>query len=106
MLEDSELIGIVSRADLLRGSALQPCPDANAEDRAVRERLTVEFGSHPYVTLVVRHGAVHLWGIVPAQEEAEALRLAACTAACTASTAIIVVDPWMHMQVHPRMHML
>ena len=107
MLEDSELIGIVSRADLLRGFALQPCPDANAEDRAVRERLTVEFGSHPYVTLVVRDGAVHLWGIVPAQEEAEALRLAAARVPGVASVdSHIVVDPWMHLQVDPRMHML
>jgi osmotically-inducible protein OsmY len=104
VLQDSELVGIVSRADLLRGFALQPSPDANADDRALRERLTVEFErsgvrSHPYVNIVIRDGAVHLWGIVPAREEAEALRRAAARVPGVASVES-------HIAVHPRMHML
>ena len=82
VLRDGELVGIVSRADLLRGFALHPSADASAADRALRERLTVAFErsgltSRGYVNVVVRDGAVHLWGIVPTQEEAEALRRAA-----------------------------
>lgn len=104
VLQDSELVGIVSRADLLRGFALQPSSDANADDRALRERLTVEFErsgvrSHPYVNIVIRDGAVHLWGIVPRREEAEALRRAAARVPGVASVES-------HLAVHPRMHML
>jgi CBS domain-containing protein len=104
VLRDGELVGIVSRADLLRGFALQPSPDANADDRALRKRLTVEFEeagltAHGYVNIVVRDGVVHLWGIVPAQREAEALRLAAARVPGVAS-----VDS--HLAVHPRIHML
>jgi CBS-domain-containing membrane protein len=63
VLQDGELVGIVSRADLLRGFALQQSPDANADDRALRQRLTVEFvrsgvKSHTYVNIVVCDGAV------------------------------------------------
>ena len=43
VLRDGELVGIVSRADLLRAFALQPPADASAGDRELRERLTVEF---------------------------------------------------------------
>ena len=104
VLRDGELVGIVSRADLLRGFALQPSPDASADDRALRERLTVEFKrsgvtSHPYVNVVVRDGVVHLWGIVPTRQEAEALRRAAERAPGVASVES-------HLAVHPRMHML
>jgi CBS domain-containing protein len=104
VLRNGELVGIVSRADLLRGFALQPSADANADDRMLRERLTVEFErsgvrSHAYVNIVIRDGAVHLWGIVPTQEEAEALRRAAERVAGVASVEN-------HLAVHPRMHML
>lgn len=82
VLRDGALVGVVSRADLLRGFALHPSADARADDRELRERLTVELEQagltwHPYVNIVVSDGAVHLWGVVPTREEAEALRLAA-----------------------------
>jgi CBS domain-containing protein len=104
VLRNGELVGIVSRADLLRGFALQPSADANADDRVLRERLTVEFErsgvrSHAYVNIVIRDGAVHLWGIVPTQEEAEALQRAAERVAGVASVES-------HLAVHPRMHTL
>jgi len=104
VLRDGELVGIVSRADLLRGFALQPSPDASADDRALRERLTVEFErsgltSRSYVNIVVRDGTVHLWGIVPAREEAKAMQLAAEQVPGVASVES-------HLAVHPRMHML
>jgi CBS domain-containing protein len=104
VLRDGELVGIVSRADLLRGFALQPSPDASADDRALRERLTAEFErsgltSRSYVNIVVRDGAVHLWGIVPAREEAKAMQLAAEQVPGVASVKS-------HLAVHPRMHAL
>jgi CBS domain-containing protein len=104
VLRDGELVGIVSRADLLRGFALHPSADASAADRALRERLTVAFersglASRGYVNLVVRDGAVHLWGIVPAREQAEAMRQ-------TAAQVPGVVSVENHLAVHPRMHKL
>jgi CBS domain-containing protein len=82
VLRDDALVGIVSRADLLRGFALHPTGDVGVDDRELRERLTVELERagltwHPYVNIVVGDAVVHLWGIVPTREEAEALRLAA-----------------------------
>lgn len=82
VLRDGALVGVVSRADLLRGFALHPAAEASTDDRDLRERLTVELEQagltwHPYVNIVVSDGAVHLWGVVPTREEAEALRLAA-----------------------------
>jgi CBS domain-containing protein len=82
VLRDGALVGIVSRADLLRALAVHPSADARADDRELRERLTVELEQagltwHPYVNIVVSAGAVHLWGVVPTRQEAEALRLAA-----------------------------
>jgi CBS domain-containing protein len=82
VLRDGALVGIVSRADLLRGFALHPSADVGVDDRELRERLTVELERagltwHPYVNIVVSDGAVHLWGIVPTREEGDALRSAA-----------------------------
>ena len=69
---------------------------------ALRDRLTVEFERagltwHPYVNVVVSDGAVHLWGIVSSQGEAEALRLAA-----ERVPGVTRVES--HLAVHPRMH--
>jgi CBS domain-containing protein len=84
VVQDGQLIGIVSRADLLRAFALQPAAEAaaRADDRDLRERLTVEFEDaglvwHPYVNIVVNDGVVHLWGIVRIGSEIDALRVAA-----------------------------
>ena len=84
VVQDGQLVGIVSRADLLRAFALQPAAEAaaRADDRELRERLTVEFEEaglvwHPYVNIVVNDGIVHLWGIVRIDSEVDALRVAA-----------------------------
>jgi CBS domain-containing protein len=84
VVQDGQLVGIVSRADLLRAFALQPAAEATAraDDRELRERLTVEFEEsglvwHPYVNIVVNDGVVHLWGIVRIDSEVDALRVAA-----------------------------
>ena len=83
VLGDGRLLGIVSRADLLRALALQPAATtAQGGDRAIREGLIAEFERagldwHPYVQILVSDGVVHLWGIVHGPEEGEAYRLAA-----------------------------
>lgn len=82
VVENGKLVGIVSRADLLRAIAARQPEAASPDDRALRERLDRELEKagldyHPYVNIVVADGVVHLWGIVSSRREAEALRLAA-----------------------------
>ena len=85
VLEDGRLVGIVSRANLLRALASQ-LPDAAAEisadDPAIREALLAELGRQNWSrraenTVVVSDGVVHLWGMVATPEELRALELAA-----------------------------
>jgi CBS domain-containing protein len=84
VIDDGQLVGIVSRADLLRAFAArgaEPLPGA-ADDRALRERLAARLKAarldyHPYVNIVAADGVLHLWGLVESRSEAEALRLAA-----------------------------
>jgi CBS domain-containing protein len=82
VVENGKVVGIVSRADLLRALAARETEATSADDRALRERLDRELEKagldyHPYVNIVVADGVVHLWGIVSSRREAEALKLAA-----------------------------
>ncbi len=79
---DGRLVGIVSRADLLRALAVQRSQPVAGDDRALREAVLHAFdraglAHYPYVNVVVQDGVVHLWGIVASREIREALALAA-----------------------------
>ncbi len=85
VVRDGRLVGIVSRADLLRelvaGRAAAQAP-VTADDRAIRERLLRELDAQGlvptrYVNVVVTDGVVHLWGLVDGPEQARAIRVAA-----------------------------
>jgi CBS domain-containing protein len=82
--EDGRVVGIVSRANLLRAWASLPTEDAavNADDGAIRTALLEELGKQawsrrPENSIVVTHGIVHLWGLAATDEEKRALELAA-----------------------------
>lgn len=82
VVREGKLVGIVSRADLLRALALAPPQETKLDDRAIREQLVAELdkaglGYQPYVNIVVSDGVVHLWGFVGSAKEAEAMVLAA-----------------------------
>ena len=85
VVRDRHLVGIVSRADLLRGLATRPRqPEAasSADDRAIRDRLLRElraaaWASPILISVVVTEGVVHLWGLVRTDAERQALRVAA-----------------------------
>lgn len=84
VVRDGKLVGIVSRADLLRGLAARKAPGEpgpSVDDRAVRERilrvLDKEGWAEPaYVNIVVTNGTAHLWGLVDSDEQRRALRIA------------------------------
>jgi CBS domain-containing protein len=84
VIRDNKVVGIVSRANLLRGFARQPdeAPTATADDLAIREQIVDElisqaWGAHAPIDIVVRNGIVQLWGPVYDERVARALRLVA-----------------------------
>jgi CBS domain-containing protein len=82
VLEAGRLVGIVSRADLVRRLATAPARPAQkvGSDRALRRQLlkgVAESGiDASYVNVTVEGGAAHLWGGVRSDVEQKALRVA------------------------------
>lgn len=83
VIHDSKIVGVVSRADLLRvlasGGAKTPNED---RDRTIRDHLLAELREQTWADtsegrVVVSDGVVHLWGLVGSEAEREALRVAA-----------------------------
>src|SRR5499427_2813330 len=84
IVRDGEVVGIVSRANLIqalatfRKKALQPQPITDAE---LREKVVSRLKSEPWarpnlVNVTVTDGIVDLWGIVDTSVEKQALRVA------------------------------
>jgi CBS domain-containing protein len=87
VVRDGRVIGIVSRADLIRGLAVRPIepqPATVADDRVIRERVLAALRAQSwwvgtYRHIVVVDGVVHLWGLARSQAERDAMRVAAET---------------------------
>jgi CBS domain-containing protein len=85
VVREGRLVGIVSRADLLRAVAAGKAsaePTPKPDDRAIRERLletlrSAEWVTDTFVSVMVIDGVVHLWGAVESDVQREALRVAA-----------------------------
>ena len=86
VVRDGKLVGIVSRANLVRALATvgnQLTGDVAADDRTIRERLLAELREQPWVhtwaaDIIVREGVVHIWvSDDRPEEEKQALRVAA-----------------------------
>jgi CBS domain-containing protein len=84
VVEDGKVVGIVSRANLLRAWASLPTETAtvSADDAAIRNALLNElahqaWSRRPENSVVVTDGIVHLWGLAATDEEKRALELAA-----------------------------
>ncbi|RWM22769.1 CBS domain-containing protein [Mesorhizobium sp.] len=102
VVQDGKVIGIVSRADLLRGLAarLDSLPEAKTEDLAVRGHILREIRgkrwvSRPIVNVAVCDGIVELTGSVASEIVRDAIRVAAENA----PGAKQVID---HLSVVPR----
>lgn len=83
---NGRLVGIVSRANLLRAlaSRLRPHVEPDrSDDRKIRQALEAELRSQPWApsigqfNIVVEDGVVHLWGWLPPSAERKALVVAA-----------------------------
>jgi CBS domain-containing protein len=82
---DGELVGIVSRANLVQAlAAMQPAADQLTPpiDSAIQGRLVAELERQPWwrrvsSNVIVSEGVVHLWGFVGSEDERTAARVAA-----------------------------
>lgn len=85
VVADGRLVGLISRANLLRAYASvldASASPAAAADGAIRDRLLNELAHQSWSrrsenSIVVTAGVVHLWGLVGTPEESRALELAA-----------------------------
>lgn len=91
VVRDGRLVGIVSRANLLRGfSVADPGVAASVEDREIRDAILKEVEQHTGVmverlNVIVSEGRVQLWGLVDSQEQRLAVQVAAENAPGTRS---------------------
>lgn len=82
VLRDGRLVGIVTRANLLRAlaSVLSHPGPVPPGDSAIRERLLAIIEQQPWapsLDVQVRAGVVELWGVIFDERERKALRVAA-----------------------------
>jgi CBS domain-containing protein len=83
VVNEGKIVGIVSRADVLRVLVSAGGQSANEiEDRIIRDRLIVELRKQKWAdptegNIVVSDGVVYLWNIVGSEEERRVLRIAA-----------------------------
>jgi CBS domain-containing protein len=86
VVRDGKVVGIVSRANLVRALAMtknERALDADSDDRTIRQRLLTELQGHEWVhmwgaDILVRDRVVHLWfSDDRSEDERQALRVAA-----------------------------
>ena len=82
--EGGTLVGIVSRADLVRGLAAHPStlPAPSSDDAALRDAVVAALRDETgvrteFINVIVTGGIVHLWGGVNSDDEKKAARIAA-----------------------------
>ena len=84
VVDEGNLVGIVSRLDLVRALLVQDltAPKEELDDKAIDARLTAEIANHgwrldPSSKIVVFENVVHLFGKIASREERRALATAA-----------------------------
>jgi len=85
VLRKGRLVGIVSRANLVRALAMtidQPAGGAEADDHTIREKLLTELKVQRWAevspaNITVKDGIVHLWSSYLSEQEKRALLVAA-----------------------------
>jgi CBS domain-containing protein len=85
VLRDGKLVGIVSRANLVRALAMtinEVANGAEADDRSIRDQLLAELKAQKWAevspaNVTVKDGVVHLWSSYMSEREKRALVVAA-----------------------------
>lgn len=84
VVDGGKVVGIVSRANLLRMLArlAEQAPPVSADDREIRERIMaeldrLEWAPRAAISIAVDKGVVHLWGTTFDERERQALRVVA-----------------------------
>ncbi len=81
VVEGGRLVGIVSRANLLRGLVTAEAPgEVTADDRDIAKRLEAALDAESFgglINPIVQDGTVHLWGLVDNDTERRAIVLLA-----------------------------
>jgi CBS-domain-containing membrane protein len=85
VVRDGKLVGIVSRANLVRALAMTinaPASSTEADDRTIREKLLAELKAQRWAevspaNVTVKDGVVHLWSSYLSEQEKRALVVAA-----------------------------
>lgn len=83
VLRDGKLVGIISRANLIRALASIQSDKSGSvsSDREIRDAIVRELSGHrwalPPENVIVKDGVVHLWGVIQSEEERHAICLAA-----------------------------
>src|SRR5271169_3398294 len=85
VLRDGKLVGIVSRANLVRALAItinEAADGAEADDRSIRNKLLAELKAQKWAevspaNVTVKDGVVHLWSSYLSEQEKRALLVAA-----------------------------
>ena len=87
VLREGKLLGIVSRADLLRALAARIALPGAVDDRRIREAVLAELSAQPWGgrptegNVIVQDGVVHLWGYVDSASARQARVVVAESAA-------------------------
>jgi CBS domain-containing protein len=84
VVRDNQVVGIVSRANLLRAlvSIGRDTKPANVTDATIRRHLLAELAKQSWapaalVDVIVRNGAVHLWGTLTDERQRHGIRVVA-----------------------------
>lgn len=85
VMRDGRVVGIISRANLLRAFASRATEDAaqpTVDDRETRSRILAALKREPWwndatCNVIVSDGIAHLWGTTESPEQREALRVVA-----------------------------
>lgn len=84
ILKDGQLVGIVSRANLVQAIASSETQEVSAADAAIRAKLLAELHTQAWahtdlVNVTVLDGVASLWGVANSAAERQAIRVAAET---------------------------
>jgi CBS domain-containing protein len=85
VLRNGKLVGVVSRANLVRALAMmieEPPSETEADDRVIRDKLMAELRAQKWAevspaNITVKNGIVHLWSSYLSEQERRALVLLA-----------------------------